>query len=260
MKIKRLSWAGLLLQQGQTNLLIDPVEDFAPMEPYMGKPLYPVISFSDSVKADYVVLTHLHPDHYDLKTIRKVLKPDGKIVCHTAAAAKLTEDGLPVQVLELNQSLPLGDFTLTPVFAMDGIGHEQVSWVVRDTQGRQLFHGGDTIWHSRFWQIAKTFGKIDVAFLPINGVVVEYPFVGFAPLPASLTPEQAVVAAKIMHTDLLVPMHYGTFHCPPVYTELEAAEDAFVTAALRYNVKYKFIPEGGMLDLVENINSPVVSQ
>ncbi|WP_439879663.1 MBL fold metallo-hydrolase [Pontibacter sp. MBLB2868] len=251
MKITRLSWAGIIIQQDSTMLMIDPVEDFTSMEPYMGRPLAPVIPFAGCIQADAILLTHVHPDHLDEDAIRNTLRPGGKVICHKAAADKLRELGFPVHALELNQPHTCGVFTVTPVFALDGIGHEQVSWLVRNELGQQLFHGGDTIWHSRFWEINNSYGKIDVAFLPINGVVVNYPFVGFAPLPASLTPEQAVVAAKIMHTDLLVPMHYGTFHCPPIYTEFEAVEEVFVSAALKYDMKYKLIPEGGMLRLAE---------
>ncbi|PRY03140.1 L-ascorbate metabolism protein UlaG (beta-lactamase superfamily) [Pontibacter ummariensis] len=249
MIITRLSWAGLQVVSGQSTLLIDAVEDFSGMEPYMGKPLQAVIPFSSSVQADLVLLTHLHPDHFDPQGIRKALKPGGRVVCHTSAAEKLEAQGFPLQILELNQAFSFGDFTVIPVFGLDGIGHEQVSWVVRDMHGKQLFHGGDTIWHSRFWEINRTYGKTDAAFLPINGVVVDYAFVGYNPLPASLTPEQAVVAAKILQADILVPMHYGTFHKPQVYEEYPSVKEALVESALAHNQQHAFVPEGGSLEL-----------
>ena len=257
MKITRLSWAGLLVESGKQTIIIDPVEDFSSMEPYMGKPLRAITPFTAATQADYVLLTHLHPDHFDPLAIQQVLKPHGKVVCHTLAAGKIRESGLPVVELELNEVYTSGQSTFVPVFALDGIGHEQVSWIVRDGAGKQLFHGGDTIWHSRFWEINKTYGKMDVAFLPINGVVVDYPFVGFAPLPASLTPEQAVVAARILQAELLVPMHYGTFHSPPVYSEYTAAEEKLEVAALMYRQPYELIPEGGLLSIPQAANSMV---
>ena len=249
MKITRLSWAGLQVVSGQQTILIDPVEDFSTMAPYMGKPHWPIVSFTASTQADFVLLTHLHPDHFDPAAIRQVLKPNGKVLCHSLAAEKIKECGLPVEVLELNQRYSSDGNTFIPVFALDGIGHEQVSWIVRDSAGRQLFHGGDTIWHSRFWEINKTYGKMDAAFLPVNGVVVEYPFVGFAPLPASLTPEQAVVAARILQAAQLVPMHYGTFDCPPVYTESEGIGERLEAAALRYGQPTVLVSEGEQLHL-----------
>lgn len=249
MRITRLSWAGLQVVSDQQTILIDPVEDFSAMEPYMGKPLRPVVSFTAATQADIVLLTHLHPDHFDPAAIRHVLKPGGKVLCHTLAADKLHEQKLPVQVVELGQSYSAGGVTFLPVFALDGIGHEQVSWIVRDSHGRQLFHGGDTIWHNRFWEINRTHGKMDAAFLPVNGVVVEYPFVGFAPLPASLTPEQAVVAARILQATLLVPMHYGTFDCPPVYTEMKLVPERLEAAAQHYGQRLELVQEGEHLCL-----------
>lgn len=249
MKVTRLSWAGLQVEAGASTLLIDAVEDFSGMVPYMGSPLRPIQRFTESVKADLVLLTHLHPDHFDPQAIRKSLKPEGVVVCAAGMAEKLEAHGLPLQELALHQAFSSGDLTVIPVFALDGIGHEQVSWVVRDAQGHQLLHGGDTIWHSRFWKIRQSLGPFHAAFLPVNGVVVAYPFVGYSPLPASLTPEQALVAARILDAAVLVPLHYGTFHSPPVYTEYPEVEEALTLGAACHGQRVALVPEGGTLCL-----------
>lgn len=59
----------------------------------------------------------------------------------------------------------LGPFTVTATFASDGLGSPQVGWVI-EAAGQRVFHGGDTLWHGHWWQIAETHGPIDLACLP----------------------------------------------------------------------------------------------
>jgi L-ascorbate metabolism protein UlaG (beta-lactamase superfamily) len=242
MKITKLSWAGVQIESGGQSILIDPVENFDAMEKYMGKPHYPVSSLPQHNSADLILITHLHSDHYDENAIRNLLKPDGKVVVSSRLAGKVKSNGVRVLGLELNQRYTAGTFTVIPVFAMDGIGDEQVSWIVK-CKDKSLFHGGDTIWHNQFWNIAKKYAPIDISFFPINGVTVTYPFVGYAPLPASLLPEQAAVAAKILHTRLAIPMHYGMFHTPPMYTAIPEPEEEFIRACDKHNQEFSFLKD-----------------
>ncbi|MGH2764335.1 MAG: MBL fold metallo-hydrolase [Actinomycetota bacterium] len=117
---------------------------------------------------------------------------------------------------------------------MDGLGEEQVSWVVSGN-GKRILHFGDTLWHGYWWAIAEH-GPFDVAFLPINGAMVLYP--SKTGIPASLTPEHAAAAAersqapRSRRRSTTVP-----FDCPPAYAEHPDAEAAFLRSTQRQTSK-----------------------
>jgi len=215
MKIQRLSWAGIKIESAGQILLIDPVETFQGRGVSVG-PEKPYI-FSDKTKADAISITHLHSDHYDSEAIKRSLRNTGQVFSSDQIANALLSDGIAAVGLALNESRQIGPFTITPVFAMDGVGDQQVSWVVDDGEHR-ILHGGDTMWHTQLWNIAKSFGHFDAVFLPINAPVLNFPEVSFGPVPLTLTPLQALAATRILNADILVPIHYG-FHQPGIYEE-----------------------------------------
>lgn len=65
MIIQKLNWAGIKLECGDKTILIDAAEDFSAYHKILENPLTPLFRFSDTVKADYILLTHLHLDHFD---------------------------------------------------------------------------------------------------------------------------------------------------------------------------------------------------
>lgn len=82
-------------------------------------------------------------------------------------------------------------------------------------------HGGDTLWHNQFWSLGAHYQSFDAVFLLINGVAVHLPHLAFSPVPASLTPLQAVSAAQLLHARQLCPIHYG-LTIPGSYEEYPA--------------------------------------
>jgi len=212
MKIQKLNWAGIKLICGNKTVLIDAVENFKPYFPVLGKPLTPLVNFSDTTEADYILFTHLHLDHFDTEIIQKCLTADGKIIGykkHEKEIAKLNREFI---LLENDEVFEESGITFKSVFSLDGIGEEQTAWGVT-SGGTKILHSGDTIWHNQFWKIGKENPGIDYAFLPVNGAVVNFQIVGleYSTVPASLTPEQAFNAAKLLHAAKLIPIHYGKF-------------------------------------------------
>jgi L-ascorbate metabolism protein UlaG (beta-lactamase superfamily) len=243
MVIQRLSWVGIKIESDNQIVLIDPVEAFqgrgvsvGPAEPYI---------FSDTTKADTILLTHLHSDHYDSEVIKKTLRVGGQVFSSDQILNDLLSDGLEAVGLALNESRRTGPFTITPVFAMDGVGDQQVSWVIEDGEHR-ILHGGDTMWHTQLWSIAKKFGHFDAVFLPINAPVLNFPGLSFGPVPLTLTPLQALAATRILKADILVPIHYG-FHRPGVYEQYPGMFDELNEQSEKQHVPFKLIEEGEYL-------------
>ncbi|WP_288375876.1 MBL fold metallo-hydrolase [uncultured Chryseobacterium sp.] len=227
MEIQKLNWAGIRLTTHHKTILIDAVEDFSYYKPVLGDAVDALLEFSDHIQADYILFTHLHLDHFDKGVIRKCLKNDGKLIVYKGLepiVKKLIHD-IEIIVLDLDETFTENNITFKPVFAMDGVGEIQSSWIVDDGKTK-IFHGGDTIWHNQFWKLGKENPNIDYAFLPVNGVVVNFEIIGleYSPVPASLNLKEAFAAARLLHAKKLVPIHYGLFahdkcYIPKVFDE-----------------------------------------
>ncbi|MDA5280023.1 MBL fold metallo-hydrolase [Streptomyces sp. Isolate_45] len=242
LSVRRLAWAGVEIRLGDTRLLIDPLENVAPLAPVMGPPHRPVDPV-DTPPGTHALITHLHPDHYDHDLIARIAAT-GTIGCHTPSAAGLREAGITPVAQDLGRSRRIGKLTVTPVTSLDWRGNDcdQVAWVVEGA-GRRVIHCGDTQWHGSWWQIARDHGPFDVAFVPVNGVIAH--FEGYAAnVPATMTPEQGVEAAVALGAGTVCAMHYGLFHNPPFYTEQPDIEQRFQQAADERGITAAIIADG----------------
>jgi L-ascorbate metabolism protein UlaG (beta-lactamase superfamily) len=129
-----------------------------------------------------------------------MFKKGGKLIVYKGLEAVVRKilDNVEIIVLDLNEIFTENNITFKPVFAMDGVGEIQSSWIVEDA-ATKIFHGGDTIWHNQFWKLGKENPNIDYAFLPVNGVVVNFEIIGleYSPVPASLNLKEAFAAAHL---------------------------------------------------------------
>ncbi|WP_276358438.1 MBL fold metallo-hydrolase [Cohnella caldifontis] len=217
MDIAKLPWAGVRLEAGGTAIVIDPITRI--LEEFGGarEPMYPLEHFG---KADAVLITHLHEDHFD---------PDAIIAAYGAGIpvyvpAEVADDARAAGLMNVRGTavgIPYvigDDVKVTAVPSVDGLGDVQVAWIVEGA-GRKVIHCGDTLWHGYWWGFARKYGPFDAAFLPVNGAVLELPGMTASGQPICLTPEQAVAAATVLGAGNLVPIHYGTMQHPPIYKE-----------------------------------------
>lgn len=244
MKIQKLNWAGLKIECSHKTLLVDAVEDFTAYHGILGNPRTPLIHFSSTTKADYIVFTHLHLDHFDISIIEKCLKPDGKIIAYKKLEKHIPSLQNPIIYLEYNETFKEEGISIKSVFSLDGIGHDQTAWII-ECNGSKIFHGGDTIWHNRFWELGKDNPNIDFAFLPINGAIVNFQALGLAysTIPASMTLEQAFNAAKLLQARELIPIHYNKF-ATPYYQPAEVNEKDFEKFSKEIYQAYRLVEDG----------------
>jgi len=247
MKIQRLGWAGIKIETGGLTILVDAVENFAAGKFFVFEMKDADYKFSDDTRADYAVITHLHTDHYDAQLIRKCLKPEGKLICSPLFSDKLQADGFDnLVILPLGEVFDAGAAQFTPVFAMDGLGDQQVSWVIEDGTHR-IFHGGDTIWHNQFYKIGEQYKGFDAVFLPVNGALMHFKK-PYSAIPATLTPEHAVAAAVVLGAKVLIPIHYG-FHLPGVYEEQPAVVQQLKDLTAKRDMPLSFLQPGEVFEL-----------
>lgn len=220
------------MSDGRWRLLVDPLEDVAPLRSFLGAPGGPLMPVTIE-EHTWVLITHLHPDHCDVQLLTRV-KP-GQTLCHDPVAVTLTAQGLNVVPVELWQAQRIGPFRVTAVPSHDWRGDDQVAWII-EKDGFRLIHCGDTIWHGWWYEIARRHAPFYAAFLPINGVIVQLD--GFTPtdVPATLTPEQAVEAAAILRARTVCAIHHTLFQNPPRYVEQSDAITRFLSAGKRRRI------------------------
>ena len=258
MRWRRLGWAGVELEADGESLVIDHLLDPGILGAFLTSERDEFVT-PEPEKALAALVTHLHRDHTDVAAIgaalsdqgtafRPMPKPVVSKLEHVAtgeAEQQFAESALAVETCAAGHTSVVGPFTVTALFASDGLGSPQVSWLI-EADGRKVLHGGDTLWHAQWWDIAAIHGAPDVAFLPANGAMIAYP--GWQPaaeMPAVLTPEQAVAAAAALQAKALVPIHYNrTFEHADYYRPVADAEERILERAAELPLEVHFSEPG----------------
>ncbi len=246
MRIQRLTWAGIKVEVGGTTLFVDAIEGATNWH----QP--EIVPLAAGTQDRHALVTHAHDDHFDPAALARVLGDGGSVLCHRAILGRVARPGLWVRGVEVHEPVLLGwlaaDLMAIAVPAADGWGDAQVSWIV-DGDGRRIIHCGDTLWHGHWWNIARQYGPFDAAFLPINGVTYSRGRFTGSTVPATLTPEQAAMAAHILGARIAIPIHYGFVSDPVHYREVPDAEAEFLAEARKRGVRPHLLAPGGWLDV-----------
>jgi L-ascorbate metabolism protein UlaG (beta-lactamase superfamily) len=232
MHLHRLSWAGVVATEGPASLLLDPLEDVAPLAGFLGAPRGSLVPVAADAQT-WALVTHLHLDHCDRRLLARL--PAGQVICHAPIQPALAAEGVRARPVDLWDTIEAGPFRVTAVPSHDWRGDDQVAWVL-EGGGRRVIHCGDTIWHGGWYAIARHHGPFDVAFLPISGVIARLDGFTATEVPATLTPEQAVEAAVVLGARAACAIHHALFHNPPKYVEQPRAVERFLAAAARRGV------------------------
>lgn len=234
MRIQRLGWAGLKIETASTTLFVDAI---------YGDPQKD-IALTAGTAAVHALITHHHYDHYDVSALQKVFHPQSRLYCYDKCLPWL-DGGLTTQPVKLYEPVDVsgwaGELTAIPVPAVDGFGHPQVSWVIKGG-GKTIIHCGDTLWHGYWHTIAQAYGPFDIAFVPINGARINMGKVTDTGMPAVMTPEQAVVAGKLLQAKYVCPIHYG--RPAGTYFETPDPENSFLQFANERKVTPLLVKEG----------------
>ena len=239
--VERLTWAGIKLVAGDTTVLIDAVGT----DLWDGHAPEGLVPVSSDTARTYALVTHTHNDHFDVPTLKSVLGERGYVICHESEAAYIASRGLRVIPASLYKPVFRGGFVFTAVPAEDGLGDDQVSWVVSNGDHR-LLHAGDTLWHGQWANLGRQYGPFDMVFMPINGArVARDPM---PESPAVQTPLQAVDAAQLLRARELVPIHFG-LHDPPNYVEVASPLASLEDLASRRGQSIRHLVPGERMSL-----------
>lgn len=247
----RVTWinhATLLMQLDGVNLLTDPIwsERCSPVS-FAGPKRHraPGLRFDDLPEIDAILVSHNHYDHLDLPTLRRF--PNRKIFTPLGNAALLDN----ATDLDWWDSVKLTDrvtVTLVPAqhFCARGLFDRNATlwggFVIRAPSGNVYF-AGDTGWGDHFAEIAKRFGPIRVAMLPIGAYLPRW-FMR----PAHISPAEAVEAHFALEARTSIAMHYATFRLGDDGYH-EPANDLRAALAARGNPPVVMIEHGIGVDL-----------
>jgi L-ascorbate metabolism protein UlaG (beta-lactamase superfamily) len=192
-----------VLKTSDGNLVITFFAHASLLMEYHGKLIYidPVMQYADYTrlpKADLIVVTHQHGDHFDPKAIEALLKEGTVVVVTPACNSTITGSvvlkngdektlqGIPVEAVPAYNLVHKRDNGAP--FHPKGEGNGYVL-----TFGRtKVYVAGDT----ENTPEMKALKGIDVAFLPMN-------------LPYTMTPEMVADAARAFRPKILYPYHFG---------------------------------------------------
>lgn len=210
-----------------------------------------------------MLLTHLHRDHADAEAVTRWADPGASILGPRSApagnplddvgtaAARSEFDAAGREITELDEweQVEIGPFTVTAVPAADGTGESQLSWAIA-AGGQRILHCGDTLFHGWWWRLTNIAGPFDAAFLPINGPVVNFPWrQPPSPSPAAMTPEDAVLAGRLLGAGATVPIHFGGFDLEPFYRSTAEALERFTSAAHQQELTIRPFQVGEVVDV-----------
>jgi L-ascorbate metabolism protein UlaG (beta-lactamase superfamily) len=244
MSAERLTWLGhatVLLELGGARLLTDPVlrSRLAHLRRHAAAP-------EDPGRLDAVLISHLHRDHLDLPSLRRI-DPRVPIVMPAGGAGALRRLGRDVREVRPGDSLRLGGAEVEVVPAVhdgrrDPVGPSAhpVGFLVDG-----VYFAGDT---ELFAGMAELAGSVDVALLPIWGW-------GRSLGPGHMDPEQAARALTLLRPRIAVPIHWGTFLPLGAHRRhrhlltYPAREFVRLAAEIAPDVRVAVLPPGGALAL-----------
>ena len=193
---------------------------------------------------DGVLLSHLHADHTDLPSLRRIAS-DTCVLAPHPAGAWLRRKGLPtVRDMRAGETVNIGPVPLTATPATHdrrrrpfGPAADPIGYLVRGS--RSVYFAGDTDLDQA---MAELRGSVDVALVPIWGWG---PTLGAG----HLDPSRAATAVALIAPEVAVPIHWGTFAlrwAVPRRPDLQrpAAEFAALTKRYAPSVEVRVLAPG----------------
>ncbi len=174
-------------------------------------------------KMDFILISHAHYDHLDMRTLRRlnrettiILPENTKPVLGNMYFKKEIElkhfdefEEKDVNIISLPVKHSKGRSLIFP-------NTETSSYFIK-VKDKSFYFGGDSAYFEGYKKYGKKF-DIDYAFLPIGGYEPRFLLKNL-----HMNPQEAVQAFLDLKAKYIIPIHYGTFHSIPKFVKVESA-------------------------------------
>ena len=161
------------------------------------------LAISDTNKADFIFITHAHLDHFSVKDIKKISKPETLIICPKSVAKKLGDYNFKIREVKPGNSFYLDNnlkveavdaYNLKPAllwFKAHPKSKQNVGYVL-NVDSVRIYHTGDTDNIPEMENIR----EINLILLPIGGDNL------------TMNVEDAARLVNQLKPEICFPMHY----------------------------------------------------
>jgi L-ascorbate metabolism protein UlaG (beta-lactamase superfamily) len=218
--ITMVGHASLLIQTEGLNIITDPIwsKRASPIS-FLGPARYrdPGVLFDDLPPIDIVLISHDHYDHMDIATLRRIAERFGARILVGLGNKEYLKDRGVTGVTEIDwwerqvlkegvmiSSVPAQHFSSR---ALSDRNKTLWAGYVIETPNGSMYFAGDTGYGPFIPEIAKRYTKFRVAMIPIGAFKPKF-FMG----PVHVSPDEAFRMAGDLSAEVMIPMHYGTFH------------------------------------------------
>lgn len=208
MKITYLGHASLGIETNGKYLIVDPFISANELAKHID---------IQSLKADFILLTHAHQDHVlDVETIAE--RTGATVICNAEMSYYYANKGLKVIGMNTGGKYETDFIRIKSTIAFhsssfaDGTYGGNPNGYVLESNGKRIYIAGDTALTYEMEMIPETIGYLDLAVFPIG----DHFTMGF---------EDACFASDFVRCDKVLGYHYDTF--PPIKIDHQMAKDFF---------------------------------
>ena len=149
---------------------------------------------SEDINCDAVICTHNHLDRLYPDAVVKINENQFYITTNEGKSELKKLGRTNVKVLNTGDSITVGDFNITAVFADHTV--EAFGLIVK-AEGKTLYFSGDTLFNEKLFGIAEY--KPDYTFICINGRL------------GNMNVKEALITAEKIGAAVNIPNHYDMF-------------------------------------------------
>jgi L-ascorbate metabolism protein UlaG (beta-lactamase superfamily) len=204
-RITYVGHATVLIEVGGVRILTDPVLRYRVV--HLRRRRSPILDIWQE-KLDAVLISHLHYDHLDLPSLRKLGKTT-RLIVPVGAGALLRQHGfVNVEELRVDERTTVSGVQLVATTAVHsgtrgplGPTADCLGFIV-GSQTQRIYFPGDTDLFPEMEQMA---GSVDVALMPVWGWG---PTLGAG----HMDPYRAAQASQLIAPKIAIPIHWGTLY------------------------------------------------
>jgi L-ascorbate metabolism protein UlaG (beta-lactamase superfamily) len=204
----------------------------------------PAVEIEDLPPLDFIVLSHMHGDHFDRVAERKLNKATPIVSTRhavaylkrkgfTATCALRTWETLSITKGEARLHLTAMPGTHAPgplAAALPPVMGSMMEFGTADETRLRLYISGDTLVHEQLKEIPERYPEIDLALLHLGGTKI------LGVVMVTMDAKQGVEAIRIVEPRTAIPIHYNDYTV--FKSPLEDFKRAVADAGLEDRVRY----------------------